>query len=153
MVSIFSSRKRFAQLDRHEASLLLKLLPMLPVMHLSQQTSVSFATNSFAIAFLFSSSSMACSRGLLSAEASMAPPLLFRSSSSSSSLSPLRFSSLLLLSLVSRVAARRTTSRRDGELGAEAIPPTPPPFEPPSPVPRLRRRRRDLPPLLPVRWR
>lgn len=52
---IFTSAKRFAQLDRHEVSLLLRLLPTLPVTHLSQQTNVSFATSSFAMALFFSS--------------------------------------------------------------------------------------------------
>jgi hypothetical protein len=55
MVIIFTSANRFAQLDRHEVSLLLKLLPTLPVTHLSQQRKVSFATSSFAMAFVLSS--------------------------------------------------------------------------------------------------
>jgi hypothetical protein len=55
MVIIFTSAKRFAQLDRHEVSLLLKLLPTLPVTHLSQQRKVSFATSSFAMPFVLSS--------------------------------------------------------------------------------------------------
>ncbi len=75
MIIALMSKKRWAQLVRQAVSLELNLLPGALVMHLSQQTSVSFPTSSFIIAFCFSCSRKLCKSALIEGSMASAPAL------------------------------------------------------------------------------